>query len=97
MASPLQEAVALTYGVGGKQRRPPELSTFRIPGLSTVRRELKQDDPVIVHLVDPDGEVVVSTQGRVTGVAFKKHFPRNGRPWVERIHAIELISDDEED
>ena len=79
----------LSLKLGGK-RKAPEESTFRIPALTSLKRELEFDEDVLVTLTNADGEVIVSAYGIVADVGFRKHRPAKGKPWVERRHAIEL-------
>jgi hypothetical protein len=80
----------LSYEVGGDRRRPPEAASFKLRGTIGARRELYVDDDVQLLVMDADGQIILSSYAKVTGVAFKKHRPNNGVPWVERIHTVTL-------
>lgn len=80
----------LTLDVGLRSE-PPLGSTFRLSGeLSSLTQELRIDDLVQVLIMGADGEVVLSSYARCSGVGFVKHRPNNGPEWVERAHKIKL-------
>lgn len=79
----------LTFDVG-KAGGSPDLASIKIAGSLPLWRDLKRQTVVHVTVTDEFGEVIVDSDAKITGVAFKDDEDKHGNITTERIHTATL-------
>jgi hypothetical protein len=78
----------ISWKVRNPGRKAPELSTFKLPAMSTDKFEADPDDQFHVTIADADGNVIMGYYLRCDFVGFRRHHPVKGHAWTERIHQL---------
>ena len=70
-----------------------EVSTFKLPPVSTSKAQAQTDDRLKAILFDDEGLVIAEVECRVGGIAFDRHDETaKSKAWVERIHRLKPIA-----
>jgi len=84
----VNEKRQMTLEVGGDPEQML-IGSFGVSGALGAERELAKGAGVRVVITDADGELVSTSLGYVSQVAFKEHRDGNVR-WTERKHTVRL-------
>lgn len=85
----MHETKQMTLDVGG-DREQTLVGSYSVSGALTAMSELPKGADVRVVVTDADGEVISTSLGRVSQVAFKDHRKGDVVLFTERKHTVKL-------
>ena len=81
----------ISFDLGNVARRfgdDPMEATVTVGGKLAADRQIGFGDPARISVLDADGHVVAEMDVTCVQVTFKRHEPKDGPPWTERVHHL---------